>query len=203
MKGISAANRTASRRFYTVCSLGKPDMPRNLTPFLYRLFPGQTGHAPKPHAVFIPSVPWANRTCPETSRRFYTVCSLGEPDMPTVTSQSARSADNWVSVGKSGQTDRFGGDHPGHRVAHRRCPSAFVRVPEALPSRQSRGCGGDVQRSGCPFWGRRPMSCSVTDSWAMARRMSSASQSNPLSTCSARKDQTKLDSTGHMSSGPR
>jgi len=61
------ANRTCpetSCRFYTACSLGKPDMPRNLMPFLYRLFPGQTGHAPKPHAVFIPSVPWANRTCP-------------------------------------------------------------------------------------------------------------------------------------------
>jgi len=57
-------------------------MPRNLTPFLYRRITGRTGHAPKPHALFISEDHWTNRACPETSRPFYMGGSLDEPGMP-------------------------------------------------------------------------------------------------------------------------
>jgi len=163
-----------SRPFYMGGALGKPDRLRNLTSLSHRSLT-------------------TNRTGSETSRPFYMGGSLDEPGSFTLTSQSARSAGNWSSAGKSGTPDRLGGDRQGHRGA-RTVGAASTSLDDF---------GAAVQRPRFPSWDRRPTSCSVTDSWEMARRMSSTSQSNPLSTCSARKDQTKLDSTGHMSSGPR
>ena len=174
---VSCAKRTGpetSRPFYMGGFMDEPDRPRNLTSLSHRSLT-------------------TNRACPETSRPFYMGGSLDQPDSFTWASHRSRPTGNWSSVGKSGTPDRLGGDRQGHRGA-RTVGAASTSLDDF---------GAAVQRPRFPSWDRRPTSCSVTDSWEMARRMSSTSQSKPLSTCSARKDQTKLDSTGHMSSGPR
>jgi len=183
-----------------------------------------------PHSEWADS--WTNRTGPETSRPFYMGGFMDEPDRPgNLMSLSHRSlttnrtgsetsrlfiwADHWTNRTASpwlhGRQGRQvtglrwvkAAHRTGSTVTHKRTEARAPRGSSAFEGACSADRGVEVQRPRFPSWDRRPTSCSVTDSWEMARRMSSTSQSKPLSTCSARKDQTKLDSTGHMSSGPR
>ncbi len=61
---------------------------------------------------------------------FYMGGSLDEPDMPSSTSQSAGSRNNWSSVDESGTSDRFGVDRQGHRDAP--APSVLVSAKTAV-----------------------------------------------------------------------
>ena len=67
---------------------------------------------------------------PRNLTPFYMGGSLDEPDMPSSTSQSAGSRNNWSSVDESGTSDRFGVDRQGHRDAP--APSVLVSAKTAV-----------------------------------------------------------------------